>query len=74
MLGGVLVRKFLCLFLSISLFVALCGCETKEEKEAKEATKEAEMLNEYYHNALEEYNDLKDDMNKYYNNQNKLGY
>lgn len=68
------MKNFMCLCLSLLLIFALCGCETEEEKEAKEAAKDAERLKEQYYNALEEYNDLKNDINTYYNNQNKLGY
>lgn len=72
--GGANMKNFMCLCLSLLLIFALCGCETEEEKEAKEAAKDAERLKEQYYNALEEYNDLKNDINTYYNNQNKLGY
>lgn len=70
------MKNFKCIIIAllITIFaISICGCQTKEEKAAKEAKEHADYLNQQYIEALEEYNDLQNDFNKYKYYQERLG-
>ena len=59
------MKRTICVFIiSILCIFALCGCESKEEKEAKQAQEHAERVNDAYRDSLQKYNDI----NNYYQN------
>lgn len=60
---------YLCLFLCVFAF---SGCESEEEKAVRQAKDAARQANEVYQNQLNNYNELKNQIDEYNNLQEKL--
>lgn len=70
------MKNFKCITIAllVTIFaISICGCQTKEEKAAKEAERAAENANRRYAEAVENYNDVLDNYNKYKYYQERLG-
>ncbi len=66
------MRKLL-VFLCIAMVLfSFCGCETKEKKEARKAQEYADQMNDAYEKAKQDYNDLKNSLNDYNKQYNRI--
>lgn len=66
------MKKFISLIFVLLITVSFCGCETKEERKARQAKETAAFLEENYEKQVQEYNDLKDDLDDYHKKQDRL--
>ena len=64
-IGDFIMKKIICLFLILLMMFSFCGCETKEEKAAREAQEYADHMNDVYEKAKQDYDDLKDELDEY---------
>lgn len=56
------MKKLLALLIVVILGISLCACESDSER----AQRQAELLDDKYENAKEEYDQFQQDVNEYY--------
>jgi hypothetical protein len=60
-----IVKKFILLLLLTAMLFGFCACESQEEKNLRQAQEAAQHANDAYQAALENYNDLQNDIAEY---------
>lgn len=59
------MKKLICLFILSSVLLAGCQNKSKEEIELEKATQRQEQLEKVYKQTLNDYEEMKDDFQKY---------
>ncbi len=66
------MKKLLIFLLIATTLFSFCGCETKEEKAARHAQENAEHLTDAYEQAMQNYDNLQNQLDEYNQTRDRL--